>query len=104
MREPAHIAAVVGLFLVGLAGLFPPLKRPAEFPAGASGLLGSRSFLLSREYTFYADLGGQQVGKPGAEIDIGRLFAEVLVIASATGLCLVSVPLLSGAVRRRPLG
>ena len=90
MRGPARIAAVVGLLLLGVIGLFPPLKRPADFPGGSTGLRGARAFLLPEEYTFYGDYGsGRQSGKPGAEIDLGRLFAEALVIVSAMGVGIV---------------
>lgn len=93
MRGPARIAAVVGLLLLGAIGLFPPLKRPVDLSPGSAGVLGSRTFLLSKEYMFYADYGdGGQVGKSGAEIDLGRLFAESLVIVSAAGVGVVAIP------------
>ena len=85
MRGSVRIAAALGLFLMGLIGLFPPLKRPADIPIGYQGALGSRAFLLSGEYMFYSDVGGQRIGKAGAEIDGGRLFAEALVLLSAAG-------------------
>ena len=85
MRGPAPVVAAAGLLLLGAAALFPPLKRPADLGGGSAGPLGSRAFLLSGEYMFYADQGGQRVGKPGAEIDPGRLLAEALVILSGAG-------------------
>jgi hypothetical protein len=72
-------------------GLFPPLKRPADIPAGTSGALGSRAFLLSEEYLFSTNLGEQRVGKAGADIDPGRLFAEALVILSAASIGLITL-------------
>jgi hypothetical protein len=90
MRGSARIAAALGLLLAGLIGLFPPLKRPADLPLGSNGVLGSRAFLLSVEHMFHTDLGGQRVGKAGAEIDGGRLFAEALVILSAAGIGVVA--------------
>jgi hypothetical protein len=91
MRGSARIAAALGLLLLGVIGLFPPLKRPADLPVGSNGALGSRTFLLSGEYMFYTDLGGQRAGKAGAEIDGGRLFAEALVLLSAAGIGAVAL-------------
>jgi hypothetical protein len=91
MQGRARIAAVVGLLLLGLIGLFPPLRRPADIPAGASGMLGSRTFLLSQEHTYSTTLGGQQIGKAGAEIDGGRLFAETLVIVAVAGVAFIAL-------------
>ena len=92
MATPSRIVAALGLLLLGVVGLFAPLRRPADIPVGSPGVLGSRTFLLAGEYTFTTDLGGQRIGKPGAEIDPGRLFAEALVVVSATGLGLVVLP------------
>jgi hypothetical protein len=92
MRAPARIAAVMGLLLLGVIGLFPPLKRPADLAGGTTGAFGSRAFLLSGEYVFYTDYAdGARFGKPNAEIDFGRLFAEALVIVSATGIGVVGL-------------
>src|SRR5436309_2019759 len=92
MATPSRIVAALGLLLLGVVGLFPPLRPPANIPVGSPGVLGSRTFLLAREYTFIYDLGGQRIGKPGAEIDPGRLFAEALVVVAATGIGLIALP------------
>ena len=92
MTGPARIAAILGLLLLGVIGLFPSLKPPPNFPAGPTGVLGARAFLLSSEYIYYVDQSGGRTGKAGAEIDLGRLFAEALVIGAVAGIGLVALP------------
>jgi hypothetical protein len=78
--------AIFGLILLGAIGLFPPLKRPPDLPAGAQGVLGPRAFLLAGEYWYFTNVGGQQVGKIGAEIDPSRLLAEGFVSLALAGI------------------
>jgi hypothetical protein len=57
---------------------------------GSSGVFGARVFLLSEEYLYYiTDNSGQRIGNPRTEIDVGRLFAEALVVVAAAGVGLV---------------
>ena len=46
--------------------------------------------LLSGDYIFYTDVGGQKIGQ-GSEIDLGRLVAEVLIVVSLIGIGLVAL-------------
>jgi hypothetical protein len=93
MTQRSRIAAILGLVLMGVVAVFPPLKRPPNFPTGGSmNILGCRGFLLSFEYTYYTyNARGEKTGWDGAEIDIGRLFAEALVIIAAAGVILMAL-------------
>ena len=91
MTAPARAAAILGLFLLMLIGLWPPVRRPADFPFGSTRPLGSRAFLLSGSYDFTAQSNGETIGTPGADIDGGRLLAEALAVGSATAITVIGI-------------
>src|SRR4051812_44885445 len=75
---------LVGLVLLGLVGLFPPrratdMMRPHR--------VASRAFLFSGSLYEYQDERGEGFS---AEVDVGRLLAEVLLVASLTGIGLAA--------------
>jgi hypothetical protein len=82
MTTATRLAALAGLLVLFLAGLFPPLKRPADLPFGSTGPFGCRAVLFAGDYTFNVTHQGSESGRGGAGIDGSRLFAEVVLVGS----------------------
>jgi hypothetical protein len=91
MTIAVRLVAVAGLLVLLSAGLFPPLKRPAGLPYGSTGPFGCRALLFAGDYTFKETHQGSESGRGGGGIYGSRLFAEVVLVGSAT---LVAVILL----------
>jgi hypothetical protein len=84
MTTVVRFVALAGLLILFLAGLFPPLKRPADLPYGTTGPFGCRALLFAGDYTFKVTHQGSESGRGGATIDGSRLLAEVVLVGSAT--------------------
>ncbi len=68
--KASRVVLIIGLLLLGLIGLFPPQKpRSSENVVEQREIVGSRAFLLS-----------------SAQIEAGRLLAEIVVVASVVGI------------------
>jgi hypothetical protein len=80
MNRTSRIAAVIGLILIALAGLFPPVVHDSYYVATAR-----RGFLLSP--SLYAKQRRNRILK--SSLDLPRLAVEWISIAAATGaVCL----------------
>ncbi len=88
MKKSSKIAAVGGLVLIALAGLFPPVINQSRSTGTAE-----RGFLLSRD--IYAEQlvnrrTGMGDGVRRSALDLPRLVAEWVVLAAATAaVCLI---------------
>ena len=102
MTWAMRIIVVIGLALVLAVGTFPPRKELVP-PNPNPGITGIISYPLTPRFVFSDELyigHGNELGqgrglKPGyylqAEIDIGKMLAEWVIIISATGMVLVVV-------------
>ncbi len=94
-RKLSGLLIALGLAMILLAGLFPPLRRPDSMRQSLAELswpprnrvIGCRAFLLcSDTYTYWAERNSEQfVGAP-ADVDPGRLLAECLLAGACAGL------------------
>jgi hypothetical protein len=96
MTRSARTTTVVGLLLLAAIGLFPPLKRsplPTDPCVSEPGPFGQRAWLNADPYVYRCRKldGSGPYGFP-AEIDVGRLWAEGLLILAVTGTVFVLLP------------
>src|SRR5690242_10168809 len=93
MRESKRVVLILGFLVLAVIALFPPRRatETGDLRRSFPYHVASRTFLFSDgiyEYV-YAVPGGQQ--GIAAEVDVGRLAAEALLVVCLTGIVTVIV-------------